>query len=173
MTNYDFTGKSIKCETWEQMLHLAKLAEEQGCKKGKIFSIDYFSFGNKCFFLEDGVYDCCVRQDDNTEMHYSEFIPQLPNEVVEVTGCKGCIFHENRFPFEHICNHPKYEQPTFAKTSIKKLFITCPLKTKSITIKLKNNDTQTQTRQTGYTALSQWRTISKTQTESNVQTINS
>jgi hypothetical protein len=26
---HDFTGKSIKCDTWEQMLHLAKLAEEQ------------------------------------------------------------------------------------------------------------------------------------------------
>jgi hypothetical protein len=137
MTNkHDFTGKSIKCDTWEQMLHLAKLAEEQGGKKHKRFSIDYFSFGNKCFVLEDGVFDCCVRQEDNTEILYSDFIPTLPTEVVEVTGCADCPFSEVINSTDIVwCNVKGH------KNEDENPFTTCPLLTKSITIKLKQNDT--------------------------------
>jgi hypothetical protein len=138
MTNkHDFAGKSIKCDTWEQMQHLAKLAKLQGAKKHTRFSPDYFSFGNKCFVLEDGVYDCCVRQEDNIEILYSDFIPPLPAEVVEVTGCVDCklsSWNHSRTGVYCGLQYTDEMHPT-------KLFTTCPLKKASITIKLKHNDT--------------------------------
>ena len=140
--NYDFTGKSIKCDTWEQMLHLAELAEEQGYSVLKPFSARFFNTGSVFFTIDDKEYMCLDVVCDPIEILYTDFInPPLPPETIEVNWCDGCIFHEGGLPFSHICRHPKYEQPTFAKTSIKKLFTTCPLKTKSITIKLKTNDT--------------------------------
>jgi|688.fasta_scaffold1201538_1 hypothetical protein len=133
MTNkHDFTGKSIKCDTWEQMLHLAKLAKLQGAKKHTRFSPDYFSFGNKCFVLENEVYDCCARHEDYTQILYSDFAN--PTEVVEVTGCDGCMFVDYG---EYGINDPICSMQTGITGDI---FNTCPLKKASITIKLKHND---------------------------------
>ena len=139
---HDFTGKSIKCDTWEQMLHLAKLAEEQGMQSGGFSKRWFDDYDGVYFETTPKMYFCNLQKpQEKVVTTYHDFINTLPTEVVEVTGCDGCIFHENGFPFEHICRHPKYEQPTFAKTSIKKLFTTCPLKKASLTIKLKQNDT--------------------------------
>lgn len=69
---------------------------------------------------------------------YSDFINTLPTEVVEVTGCEGCILSTwNRYRTGVWCGL-QYED----EMSPTKMFTTCPLKTKSITIKLKQNDTE-------------------------------
>ena len=132
---HDFTGKSIKCDTWEQMLHLAKLAD------GK----NYSPFGfRQADFNRGCVYFCIWALAHYTVfaipnepvVTYSDFINTLPNEVVEVTGCGDCPFHAFRGESErNYCSiESKYETD-------KPLFTTCPLLTKSITIKLKQHDT--------------------------------
>jgi hypothetical protein len=142
MTNkHDFTGKSIKCDTWEQMLHLAKLAEEQGISKPK--NDDYWfserTFNDKyCYFM---VVDSIGYTNDiisdtlaSKIITYSDFINTLPTEVVEVTRCVDCPFAFTELEFA-LCLHPKSEVPPYTDR-----FNTCPLKKASITIKLKHND---------------------------------
>lgn len=57
-------------------------------------------------------------------------------ETIEVTGCGDCPFHAFRGESErNYCSiESKYETD-------KPLFTTCPLLTKSITIKIKQHDT--------------------------------
>lgn len=138
--NYDFTGKSIKCETWEQMLHLAKLAEEQKSKPNERweFSEIEFNKGNVWFVLDHDymTYVCqsvptCIY---NIEISYTDFI--TPTETIEVTGCDGCPMYI-RGDIADTCLHPKYEWVNKYEYP----FTYCPLKKSSITIKLKNNDT--------------------------------
>lgn len=103
---------------------------------------EYTGFGffnlkmNKAYHLDNSI---SVGEIIGSLYENPEFIKTLPTETIEVNGCKGCIFHESGL-FEHVCRHPKYEQPTFAYSSIKKLFTTCPLKKSSLTIKLKQNE---------------------------------
>jgi hypothetical protein len=135
MTKHDFTGKSIKCETWEQMLHLAKLAEGQGYSKLAPFSARFFNTGSVYFTVDGKEYMLLDVVCDPIEATYSDFINTLPTEVVEVTGCDGCPFHAFRGESErNYCSiESKYETD-------KPLFTTCPLLTKSITIKLKQHE---------------------------------
>jgi hypothetical protein len=136
---HDFTGKSIKCDTWEQMLHLAKLAEEQGYEKSKGFSeILFGNYGGYFTIVGRERYTILVGMYDPIETTYSEFTKTpLPTEVVEVTGCGDCKFHAFRGESErNYCSiESKYETD-------KPLFDTCPLLTKSITIKLKQNESE-------------------------------
>jgi hypothetical protein len=137
MTKHDFTGKSIKCDTWEQMLHLAKLAEDQGYREIGLNKCD-FNDGAICFYVVHGVYLNNHGKRAQNVVTYSYFTnPPLPTEVVEVTGCGDCPFHSFRGESErNYCSiESKYETD-------KPLFTTCPLLTKSITIKLKQNDTE-------------------------------
>jgi hypothetical protein len=148
MTNkHDFTGKSIKCDTWEQMLHLAKLAEEQGITKPK--NDDYWfsesSFNDKyCYFM---VVDSIGYTNDiisetlaSKIVTYSDFINTLPTEVVEVTGCGDCPLRSwNDESGVVYCLHKDHQEPT--KYNYEDLFTTCPLKKASITIKLKQHET--------------------------------
>jgi hypothetical protein len=135
---HDFTGKSIKCETWEQMLHLAKLAEEQGYME-LLFSENRYKKGYKYFEVN------CLNQyvnlsepEEDTVINYAMFmIVPLPTEVVEVTGCGDCPFSTTLPLDTDWCSHPNHENKGYL------LFETCPLKKASITIKLKQDDTQT------------------------------
>jgi hypothetical protein len=66
---------------------------------------------------------------------YSDFINTLPNEVVEVTGCVDCFFRREG-TINDYCTHPSYpNNRPYIEVNL------CPLLTKSITIKLKQNDT--------------------------------
>jgi hypothetical protein len=139
MTNkHDFTGKSIKCDTWEQMLHLAKLAREHGYKQSKGFSKSFFTDESYYFTIVGGErYTVLTACYDEVETLYHDFInPPLPTEVVEVTGCADCPFSEVINSTDIVwCNVKGH------KNEDENPFTTCPLLTKSITIKLKQNDT--------------------------------
>jgi hypothetical protein len=146
MTNkHDFTGKSIKCDTWEQMLHLAKLAEEQHNATSFLgnmyFNQDDFNGGDVYFILdtEDMTYLIQSVHSALTPIviSYSVFInPPFPTEVVEVTGCGDCPFRIDSDIVDN-CSHPNFKR----NSKYDQRFTTCPLLTKSITIKLKQNDT--------------------------------
>jgi len=137
---HDFTGKSIKCETWGQMLHLAKLAEEQHNATSFLgnmyFNQDDFNGGDVYFILdiEDMTYLIQSVHSALTPIviTYSDFLN--PTEVVEVTRCVDCPFAFTELEFA-LCLHPKSEVPPYTDR-----FNTCPLKKASITIKLKHND---------------------------------
>ena len=136
MTKHDFTGKSIKCKTWEQMLHLAKLAEEQGYERW-LTSEDRFNNGEVYFTVDHHQYMCISECFDEIETTYSEFTnPPLPTEVVEVTGCEDCPMYKGDCQGFFTCRHPKQDNSGMSE------FETCPLKKASITIKLKQNDTR-------------------------------
>jgi len=69
----------------------------------------------------------------------------LPTEVVEVTGCNGCMFNVFDECFElPNCIHPIESNHVIRLVSTKEaydiMFTNCPLKKTSLTIKLKNND---------------------------------
>ena len=139
---HDFTGKSIKCDTWEQMLHLAKLAEKQGYRQFCHFDIDCFNRGERYFTIDHNDYMMINEMFDPIEVSYTDFItptlPPLPTEVVEITGCEDCklsSWNHSRTGVWCGLQHEDEMHPT-------KLFDTCPLKKSSITIKLKQNDTE-------------------------------
>lgn len=135
---HDFTGKSIKCETWEQMLHLAKLAEEQGYSKLVPFSELWFNRGSVYFTIDSEEYmmlDCVC---DPIEISYSDFINTLPTEVVEVTGCGDCPMYTKLAQHDYqYCAYPNKQQSCQMHVD---MFANCPLKESSITIKLKQHD---------------------------------
>ena len=141
---HDFTGKSIKCDNWEQMLHLAKLAEEQGITNpdNDEFWFTESSFNYKyCYFIviEGKGYTNDIIADDKKHLPiipYHTFINKLPTEVVEVTGCGDCPFMVDSDIVDN-CSHPNFKR----NSKYDQRFTTCPLLTKSITIKLKQNDT--------------------------------
>lgn len=137
---HDFTGKSIKCDTWEQMLHLAELADGKGYKKFFLSESDFED--GECYFITDN-YDMTYFTSDNSGdeivIHYSDFINILPNEVVEVTGCGTCIMHTKLAQHDYqYCAYPNKQQSCQMHVD---MFANCPLKESSITIKLKQNDT--------------------------------
>lgn len=140
MTEHDFTGKSIKCDTWEQMEHLAKLAEEQEYKKFCRFDIDCFNRGERYFTIDHNDYMMINEMYDPIEISYTDFItptlPPLPTEVVEVTGCEDCPFSEIINSTDIVwCNVKGH------KNEDENPFNTCPLKKASLTIQLKHYDT--------------------------------
>lgn len=63
----------------------------------------------------------------------------MTNETIEVTGCGDCKLSQ----WNHSRTGAYCVLQDTDEMNPKKLFTTCPLLTKSITIKLKNNDTQT------------------------------
>lgn len=145
---HDFTGKSIKCETWEQMLHLEQLAKEQGITnpENDKFWFTESSFNDKyCYFIviEGKGYANDRIGDDKKHLPiipYHTFINTLPTEVVEVTGCDGCLCvssYTGNDGYEYY--HCSAQKNTERSESY--LFETCPLLTKSLTIQLKQNDT--------------------------------
>jgi hypothetical protein len=154
MTNkHDFTGKSIKCETWEQMLHLAKLAEVQhnatSFLDDSFFSENNFNNEGCVYFIFDPSDATYLIQSvhsalNEIEISYSAFINTLPTEVVEVTGCGDCLMSSSNHDYDYFrCSHPNqitYVEDYSGTKGRDKLFTTCPFKKASITIKLKHND---------------------------------
>lgn len=143
--NYDFTGKSIKCETWEQMLHLAKLAEEQN-RFSSLFSDLYFDDGAIYFVVmkSDKYTNEFSVNEYNLEVNYTDFVKILPTETIEVTGCKDCPMISYSHDYDYFsCRHPSPKTQVSHYSGVKgrdKLFTTCQLKTKSITLKIKKNE---------------------------------
>jgi len=85
---HDFTGKAIFCQTWQQMLHLAKLARKQGYRTDKVlFNEQDFRNGHAYFFVEDrkfmNVSDTVVKKTAN--IPYTTFI--TPPTEDSVYGC--------------------------------------------------------------------------------------
>lgn len=137
--NYDFTGKSIKCDTWEQMLHLAKLAEEQGYKE-IIFSEDRYKNGYKYFEVNSKhKYINLCEPEEETVINYSMFmIVPLPTKTIEVKGCGSCPLYTKLSQHDYqYCAYPNEQQSCQMHVD---MFANCPLKKSSITIKLKQND---------------------------------
>jgi len=134
---HDFTGKSIKCDTWEQMLHLAKLAEEQRMQSGG-FSKKWFDDNNGIYFeTTSKMYFCNLQKpQEKVVISYCDFVNTLPTEVVEVTGCGDCKLSSWNHSRTGVFCALQYTD----EMSPNKLFTSCPLKTKSLTIQLKQND---------------------------------
>lgn len=135
--NYDFTGKSIKCDTWEQMLHLAKLAEEQGYREMYLaengFNNGRIHFEVNSFFQ----YINLIQPEEDNVINYSMFI--IPTETIEVNGCGDCPLYTKLSQHDYqYCSYPDKQQSCQMHVD---MFATCPLKKSSITIKLKQNDT--------------------------------
>lgn len=145
---YDFTGKSIRCETWEQMLHLAGLAEGEGFTEYGFTESGFIGSNEKLFEVDDdGNFSSWEFMEvDKTEISYSDFINIIPNAVLEVTGCEKCMFNVFNDVFElPECRHPSQTNNVIRLVSTKEaleiMFADCPLKKSSLTIKLKCNDT--------------------------------
>jgi hypothetical protein len=52
---HDFQNVAVLCDTWQQMLHLAELAREQGYAViDDLFNEDDFKAGMKYFVAEEG-----------------------------------------------------------------------------------------------------------------------
>lgn len=60
----------------------------------------------------------------------------MPTEIT-VTGCGDCPFANDEVGI-YFCMHPQLETPPYTN-----IFDTCPLKTDSITIKLKQDENST------------------------------
>lgn len=74
---HDFTNKAILCTTWQQMLHLADLAREQGYAViDDLFNEDDFKAGMKYFVAEEGRCANVSNQHlrDQAIYFYSDFI---------------------------------------------------------------------------------------------------
>lgn len=82
MEKYDFTNKAIKCETWEQMEHLAELAKAQGLKPEMFSRVDFFDSDKKYrhFYAEESVYTNFSQEHlpNFTEVSYSDFTAITP-----------------------------------------------------------------------------------------------
>ncbi len=87
-TKLNFNGVAVLCDTWQQMLHLAELARDQG------YSPNYFGKGNDriengyCYFVvEDGYYSNYDEElvFDLTHIPYTTFINQPTDD--SVYGC--------------------------------------------------------------------------------------
>jgi hypothetical protein len=82
---HDFTGKAIFCQTWQQMLHLAELAEKQGCEINEAaFNEEDFNDGAVYFEL----YGIAVVNSYSTQdpiIPYTTFINPPVDE--SVYGC--------------------------------------------------------------------------------------
>jgi hypothetical protein len=74
---HDFTNKAILCSTWQQMLHLADLAREQGYKTDRYsFNEELFDNGEMYFMVFDEGYFCDYHDyiGDFAETTYADFI---------------------------------------------------------------------------------------------------
>ena len=85
---HDFTNKAILCDTWQQMLHLADLAREQGYGvHNDLFNEYDFNAGMKFFVAEEG--RCANVSTEHlrgqTETTYTTFI--TPPTDDSVYGC--------------------------------------------------------------------------------------
>lgn len=79
-----FKNKAILCDTWEQMEHLARIAEEQGYMPLG-FSEIYFE-NDMAYFIVDGwEYTNTYGTDGYTITTYTTFINSHPD--ISVEGC--------------------------------------------------------------------------------------
>jgi hypothetical protein len=87
-TKLNFNGVAIKCDTWQQMLHLAELAEMQGYGNHYgLFSKEDFEKGDKYFStFGNDIYGCQgFVAPSETETTYTTFInPPVDDSVY---GC--------------------------------------------------------------------------------------
>lgn len=80
-----FTNKAIKCDTWQQMEHLARIAEGQGYKP-IMFRRHYFDEQDMVYFItRDNEYTNTYEADGYTETTYTTFINSHPD--ISVEGC--------------------------------------------------------------------------------------
>lgn len=80
----NFTNKAIKCDTWQQMQELARIAEGQGYMPFG-FSQIYFEH-EMVYFIVDGLeYTNTYDIDGYTITTYTEFINQ--SDTPSVYGC--------------------------------------------------------------------------------------
>jgi hypothetical protein len=91
---HNFTGKAILCQTWQQMLHLADLAREQGYGvHNDLFNEYDFNAGMKFFVAEEGRCANVSTQHlrDQAIFLYSDFITPTtfitPHTDDSVYGC--------------------------------------------------------------------------------------
>ena len=85
---YNFQNYAILCDTWQQMLHLAKLAKAQGYETDNdSFNEELFDLGQVHFMVFDGGYFCDYYQyiGVKIEIPYTSFINSHPDLRVE--GC--------------------------------------------------------------------------------------
>lgn len=138
MKPYNFKNKSIKCDTWEQMLHLTVLAEEQGYQKDGFFNRMFFDKGSQYFHVDTThKYSNYPNSDGKEITHYTNFINPHETESFVVTDCTNCPFYERDYKWEQFCRYPdKGRQMSMSEN----MFASCPLKTYTITIKLNQDD---------------------------------
>ncbi len=81
---YDFTNKAIKCETWEQMLHLAELACNDYLIVGNLDKTDreLFDRGFNVFCEADKHWSNYKRGEPNEiEISYHDFIASAQKQA--------------------------------------------------------------------------------------------
>lgn len=145
-TQYIFKHKGVKCSTWGEMLHLARLAEEQGypSKESICFNQDSFNKGCVYFHVTDIPVKTIINMREtygiDVAVLYDDFIANpdvvkedLPVETIKVTGCKGCPFYAVIDNIGFCAKQSEFE-PIMSS-----LLDTCPLKQKTLIIKLEHD----------------------------------
>lgn len=145
-TQYNFNDKYIECETWPQVLRLVVLAKDQGYKYF-IQDKTHFDNGKTIFYtyVEDeelrkpfGSAICRLDSINGAEtIKYTDFInaADQTDSTVEITGCKGCPLYTRLEQHDYqYCSYPGKEQSCQLFVD---MFANCPVKEKSITIKIK------------------------------------
>lgn len=81
----NFQNVAIKCDTWEQMEHLARIAEEQGYVASKWFTEEWFDDGDVFFEITNGNEYNCFTLSTYPVLTYTQFINQ--SDTPSVYGC--------------------------------------------------------------------------------------
>lgn len=80
MSKIDFENIAIKCDTWEQMQHVAEVAAQQGCRNVEIEECDFLD-GNIYFEINshgDGYRNYRIKSVENRVVKYQELFPETP-----------------------------------------------------------------------------------------------
>jgi len=123
------------------MIHLSEIANAH--KLRDWYLCERAFRGGAIYFVVDGDGDyLSAKSSEGEVVDYGDFIAnpdvfkeELPIEIVEVTGCDGCPMYTKISQHDYqYCSYPDKQKSCQMHVD---MFATCPLKTKSITIKNK------------------------------------
>lgn len=93
-----FEGKAIKCDTLEQMMHLAEIAQSNGIQPFAFNTVHGFDSGHNYFMMCSSVliknsfsnYKKSDIESHETEIAYSDFIASLTPSVEQIIASDNC-----------------------------------------------------------------------------------